>query len=144
MEVTGTSSWKGSWKGGAGTISTTSDTIKENPFSYSSRFEGTPGGRPEELFAVAIAGCFNQALANNLGMIGGFEADNIETSVTVDLGFGGVNNFPTIFSIRIVSNARVIGISKEDFAYCAERARTNYTIAKLLNLETQMIAKLVN
>ncbi|KAM0250379.1 hypothetical protein ACHAQJ_008626 [Trichoderma viride] len=142
MELAGTSTWTGPWRGGAGTISTITDTIKENPFSYSSRFEGTPGCRPEELFAAAIAGCFNQALANNLGMIGGFEADTIETSVTIDLGFE-VNKFPTISNIYIVCNARVAGISKDDFAYCAERARKNYTIAKLLTMESQMTATLL-
>jgi organic hydroperoxide reductase OsmC/OhrA len=32
-------------------------------------FQRSPGASPEELLAAAHAGCFNQALANNCGMI---------------------------------------------------------------------------
>ncbi|KAL7904115.1 OsmC/Ohr family [Trichoderma velutinum] len=141
MKATGLSTWMGSWREGAGTISTTTATFKEAPFSFSSRFQGTPGGSPEELLAVALAGCFNQALANNFGMIG-LEADTIETSVTIELGFG-LDKFPDIFNISIVCKAWVIGLSKEDFEGCAERARTRCTIARLLKIDPHMTATLV-
>lgn len=141
MKATGLSAWTGSWQGGTGTISTTTATFKGAPFSFSSRFHGTPGGSPEELLATALAGCFNQALANNLGMLG-FEADTIETSVAIELGFGS-DNFPNIFSISIVCEARIVGITKDDFGGCAERARTRCTIARLLKIDPHMIATLV-
>ncbi|PON24971.1 hypothetical protein TGAM01_v206052 [Trichoderma gamsii] len=141
MKATGLSTWMGSWREGTGTISTTTATFKEVAFSFSSRFQGTPGGSPEELLAVALAGCFNQALANNFGMIG-LEADTIETSVAIELGFG-LDKFPNIFNIIIVCEARIVGISKEDFEGCAERARTRCTIARLLKIDPHLTATLV-
>lgn len=141
MKAIGLSDWKGTWKEGAGTISTTTDTFKDKPYSFSSRFEGTPGASPEELLAAAQAGCFNQALANNFGMIG-FEADSIETSVAVELGYGD-NGHPAILSSFVTTSAKVPGISQERFDYCAERARTTCTIAMLLKIDIGMAATLV-
>lgn len=142
MKAVGVANWTGTWKEGNGTISTATDTIKEKAYTFSSRFEGTPGASPEELLAAAQAGCFNQALANNFGMID-FEAHSIETSVTVELGYG-TNGFPAILSVSLITEARVPGISKEQFDYCAERARTNCTIAVLIKLEIQMKATLLS
>ncbi len=44
MKATGYSTWQGTWKEGVGTLSTESETLKDKPYSFSSRFEGTPGG----------------------------------------------------------------------------------------------------
>jgi osmotically inducible protein OsmC len=140
MKATGYSTWRGSWKQGSGTVSTQSDTIKSNPYSFSSRFEGTPGASPEELLATAQAGCFNQALANNFGMIG-FEAKNITTSVVVDLGYGD-DGHPAIKSSFVTTEAIVPGITQEKFDYCAERARTTCTIALILKLDLGLSATL--
>ena len=141
MKAKAFSAWKGTWKQGSGTLSTQSDTFKDKPFSFSSRFEGTPGGSPEELLAAAQAGCFNQALANNFGMIG-FEAESIETSVEVELGYGD-DGHPRILSSFVTTSAKAPGVSQERFEYCAERARTTCTIAILLNIEIGMSATLL-
>lgn len=141
MKSTGYSTWAGTWKQGSGTISTQTDTFKDKPYSFSSRFEGTPGGSPEELLAVAQAGCFNQALANNFGMIG-FEATSIDTSVENELGYGD-DGHPAIKSSFVTTKAKVPGISQEQFDYCAERARTTCTIAVVLKLDIGMSATLV-
>jgi osmotically inducible protein OsmC len=140
MNATGNSTWQGSWKQGNGTVSTQSDTLKSKPYSFSSRFEGTPGASPEELLAAALAGCFNQALANNFGMIG-FEAKSIVTSVVVDLGYGD-NGHPAIKSAFVTTDAAVPGITRDRFDYCAERARTTCTIAVILKLDLGMSATL--
>ena len=140
MKATGFSTWAGTWKRGRGTVSTHSDTIQEQPYSFSSRFEGTPGASPEELLATAHAGCFNQALANNFGMIG-FEAESISTSVVVELGYGE-DGHPAIKSEFISTEARVPGITPERFDYCAERARTTCTISLILKLDPGMSATL--
>lgn len=142
MKATGQASWTGTWKEGSGTISTTSDTLKEFPYSFSSRFNGTPGGSPEELLAAAQAGCFNQAFANNFGMIG-FTAEKIDTSVTVELGYGS-DGHPAITSVVVTTSAKVPGITQERFDYCAERARTHCTIAVLIKLELGMTATLLS
>lgn len=140
MKATGYSTWIGSWKEGSGTLSSQSETLKDKAYSFSSRFEGTPGGSPEELLGVAHAGCFNQALANNFGMKH-FVADSINTSVTVDLGYGD-DGHPAIKSLHVITEAKVPGLSQEDFQYCAERARTNCTLAKIIKCEITMSASL--
>jgi osmotically inducible protein OsmC len=61
MKAAGYSTWKGSWKQGNGTISIQTNTMKDVPDTFSSRFEGAPGASPEELLTTAHAGCFNQA-----------------------------------------------------------------------------------
>lgn len=140
MNAIGKSTWQGSWKQGSGTVSTQSDTIKSTPYSFSSRFEGTPGASPEELLATALAGCFNQALANNFGMVG-FEATGVNTSVGVELGYGD-NGHPAIKGAFVTTEAAVPGITRERFDYCAERARTTCTIALILKLDVGMSATL--
>jgi lipoyl-dependent peroxiredoxin len=133
MKAIGYSTWHGTWKQGSGTVSTKSDTIKDKPYSFSSRFEGTPGASPEELLATAQAGCFNQALANNFGMIG-LEAESINTNVVVELGYGE-DTHPAIKSSFVTTEAKCPGITQEKFDYCVERARTTCTIALILKLD---------
>ncbi|PRY04439.1 OsmC family peroxiredoxin [Paraburkholderia sp. BL25I1N1] len=141
MKATGYSTWHGTWKEGSGTVSTGSDTIKDKPYSFSSRFEGTPGASPEELLATAQAGCFNQALANNFGMIG-FKADSINTNVVVDLGYGD-DGHPAIKSSFITTEAKCPGIAQAQFDHCVERARTTCTIALILKLNLGIAATLL-
>jgi osmotically inducible protein OsmC len=43
--------------------------LHDAPYTFASRFEGAAGASPEEQLGAAHAGCFNQALANNLDMI---------------------------------------------------------------------------
>jgi osmotically inducible protein OsmC len=141
QKAIGHSTWTGTWKEGTGTISTSTSTLQPTPYTFSSRFHGTPGASPEELLAAAQAGCFNQALANNFGMTG-FEAESISTSVTVELGYGG-NGFPKILAVTVDTQAKVGGLSEERFQYCVERARTHCTIAVLMNIELGMKAALL-
>lgn len=137
----GSSTWKGTWKQGKGTISTESGTLPAIPYSYASRFEDASGASPEELLAAAHAGCFNQALANNFGMIG-LEAKSIETSINVDLQL--VEGRPTIAGVHITTRASAPGITKEQFDGCAERARANCSISKALKSEITLKAQLID
>ena len=141
MHATGNATWTGSWKHGHGTISTEGKTVQEVEYSYASRFEGAAGASPEELLCAAHAGCFNQALANNFGMID-FEAAAIHTSITVEFGTGE-DGHPEIFDFKIVVEATVPGISEEQFQYCAERARANCTISKIIKCPIMMTATLL-
>lgn len=136
----GSSNWQGTWKEGKGTISVKSESFLPIPYTYKSRFEEARGGNPEELLAAAHAGCFNQALANNFGMIG-VEATSIETSVRADVQF--VEGRPTIMGVHIETKAKVPGITQEQFAGCAERSRTNCSISKALKCEITLDAKLL-
>ena len=140
MKATASSTWKGTWKEGDGTISTQTDTFKDKFFSFSSRFEGTPGASPEELLGAAHAGCFNQALANNFGM-NNLVAESIQTFVTIDFGYGD-DGFPAIKSSHIVVEAKVPGATEELFQNCAERARTRCTISRIFKCDITMSATL--
>jgi osmotically inducible protein OsmC len=141
MHAMGRSTWYGNWKQGHGTISTETSTLPESEYTYASRFEGAPGASPEELLCAAHAGCFNQALANNFGMID-HEAESISTSAKLEFGTGQ-DGHPAIFSIHIKVEAKVPGITEERFQYCAERARSNCTISKVLNCDITMTATLL-
>src|SRR5579864_5473088 len=59
--------WKGGLKDGKGTVSSTSGVLNNTPYSFTTRFENTPGTNPEELIAAAHASCFSMALSAQLG-----------------------------------------------------------------------------
>lgn len=140
MRAFASATWRGTWKTGSGTISTDSPVLKAVPFSFASRFEGASGASPEELLAAAHAGCFNQALANNIGMIG-LEAERIETKASVEVSIGEKDR-PTIVGIRLVVDAKVPDASLAQFNECAEHARANCSIARALKCCIEMEARL--
>ncbi len=140
MKAEGYSNWIGTWKQGSGSISTKTTTVNQQPFSYASRFQGAPGANPEELLAAALAGCFNQALANNLGMIG-LEANSVITRVEIDV-VQNEHDSPSILGSHITVEAKVPGASSEQFAECAERARANCAISRILKCSITMSATL--
>ena len=138
--ASGTSTWSGDWHHGSGTLSTVEhDTVGNVPFSYASRFDGTAGASPEELFATAYAGCLNQALANTLSW-GNFTAERIETTVAVTLGMG--ERSPTFSGIHITLHATVPVINKVQFSALANAAKTVCLISRLLNIQPTMTATL--
>ena len=47
-------------------MSTESDLLNDVKYTSKSRFEGDPGGSPEELIAAAHAACFSMQLSFNL------------------------------------------------------------------------------
>src|ERR1700716_3922498 len=76
--------WKGGLKDGKGAVSSSSGVLNNTPYSFSTRFENTPGTNPEELIAAAHAGCFSMALSGQLGQAG-LTADSIRTTAAVSL-----------------------------------------------------------
>lgn len=140
MKAEAYSSWMGTWKEGSGSISTKTPTVVQRPFSYASRFEGAPGANPEELLAAAHAGCFNQALANNFGMIG-LKADSVITRVAIEV-VQNEHDRPTVTSSHITVEAKVAGISEQQFAECAESARAHCSISRILTCPITMSATL--
>ncbi|UPG92734.1 OsmC family peroxiredoxin [Luteibacter aegosomatissinici] len=141
MKAIGYSDWSGTWKEGAGSISTDSLTVPKTYYSFATRFEGANGASPEELLAAAEAGCFNQALANNFGM-NGLKAESIATSAVVEMGHDDKGS-PTIVGILLKVEAVVPGATQEVFDQCVERARTRCSIAKVLKLDIRVEAALV-
>ncbi|HMU45139.1 MAG TPA: OsmC family protein [Chitinophagaceae bacterium] len=135
MKSYSTANWKGSGKEGMGTLSSKSAVLRDTKYDYKSRFEGGEYTSPEELVAAAHAGCFSMKLSFVLGAAG-FTPDNIETKCTVTLESGSVT------SSHLEVTAKVPGIDAAKFAECAEDAKANCPISKLLSTNITMEANL--
>jgi len=135
MKRSAKANWKGSGKEGKGTVTADSGVLSSTPITYHTRFEEVKGTSPEELVAAAHAGCFSMKLSFVLGAAG-FTPDNIDTKCTITLE-GGV-----ITESHLVVSASVPGIDKAKFEECANEAKTNCPISKLLNTNITIEASL--
>jgi lipoyl-dependent peroxiredoxin len=136
MKRTATAVWNGSGKDGKGNMTTQSTTLNKTQYSYKSRFEEGVGTNPEELIAAAHSGCFAMKLSFVLGAAG-FTPDSLEVTSTVSLEDG------TITSSHLVLKASIPGISEEKFKECAEDAKANCPVSKVLNAAITLDASLV-
>lgn len=136
MKRKATAVWNGSGKEGKGNLTTQSTALNNMQYSFGSRFEEGVGTNPEELIAAAHAGCFAMKLSFVLGGAG-FTPDSLEVTSTVTLEDG------TIKSSHLVLNAKVPGIDANKFKECAEDAKANCPVSKLLNAEIKLEANLV-
>lgn len=121
--------WQGGLKDGKGTISTQSGVLKEQSYSFVSRFETGNGTNPEELIAAAHAGCFSMALSAELEKAG-HKGDEVATTATVVLEF--VSGAPTVTKIHLKTVAKVPGLDAAKFAEIAKGAKENCPISRLL------------
>jgi lipoyl-dependent peroxiredoxin len=133
--------WKGGLKEGKGTVSSTSGVLSNTPYSFTTRFENTPGTNPEELIAAAHAACFSMALSAQLGEAK-LTPESISTSATLtmdklDAGW-------TITAVHLDVNAKVPGASAEAFNTAAQNAKAGCPVSKVLNARITMDAKLGN
>ena len=83
----------------------------------------------EELIAAAHAGCFSMALSADLSQAG-YTVDEVSTEATVmmdksEAGFA-------IARVKLVTQAKVPGISMEEFARFASGAKKNCPVSKAL------------
>ncbi len=131
-----TAVWNGTGKEGSGNVSTQTTTLSKVPYTWKSRFEEGTGTNPEELIAAAHAGCFSMKLSFVLGAAG-FTADSIETNCAITIDNGAIT------SSKLSLKAKVPGISNEKFQECANDAKTNCPVSKLLNTEISLSAELV-
>ena len=131
--------WQGGLKDGRGTISTESRVLVSAPYSFSTRFESTPGTNPEELVAAAHAGCFSMALSLILSDAG-IRPERIETAASVTLekleaGF-------TVTKVHLDVSVRAPGAERQKFEEAAQKAKAGCPISRLLRAEITMDAKL--
>lgn len=136
MKRNATAVWNGSGKEGNGTVSTQSTTLNNSQYSYKSRFEEGVGTNPEELIAAAHAGCFSMKLSFVLGAAG-FTPVKIDTKCAISLENGVI----TTSEITVVAN--VPNITNEAFMECAENAKVNCPVSKLLNCTLLLNATLI-
>lgn len=139
MKRKGSAVWKGGLKDGNGTVSTESGALKQQQYSFGTRFENGVGTNPEELIAAAHAGCFSMALSGQLGEAG-MKPDAIETTATVtlektDAGF-------TVTAVHLDVTADIPSADAAKFQAAAENAKKGCPISRLLNATITLDAKL--
>lgn len=135
MSRNATAVWHHGGKDGHGHLTTQSGVLKEAKYSYKTRFEDEPGTNPEELIAAAHAGCFTMKLAFVLGEAG-FTPDQLETKCDITLARGAITKS------HLTVKAKVPGIDEKKFKECAEDAKANCPVSKLLNTDISMEASL--
>jgi osmotically inducible protein OsmC len=139
MDRRASAAWQGGLRDGKGTLTTESKVLSATPYSFSTRFEGTPGTNPEELLAAAHAGCFSMALSMMLGEAS-IRPERIDTNATVtleklDTGFA-------ITRVHLDVGVRAPGADRAKFDAAAASAKANCPLSKVLKAEITMNARL--
>src|SRR5690606_27363722 len=137
----GTAVWQGGLKDGRGAISTESGALKDHPYGFAARFEGTPGTNPEELLGAAHAGCFTMALSLILGEAG-LTAERMETKAEVSLvqDEGGFS----IPAVHLTLEATGPGTDAQAFTALAEKAKAGCPVSKLFKAEITLDVSLTD
>jgi len=132
--------WSGSGKEGTGSLTTQSGTLKNIPYGFQSRFGDGKGTNPEELIAVAHAGCFSMATAFQLSGAGHPpETLHCDATLTMDQVPGGFQ----ISAVHLVLKAKVPGIDDATFQKLTAEAKANCPVSKVLNATITLEATLV-
>jgi len=131
MNRTATAVWNGSGKEGSGHLTTQSNTLNKTQYSWKARFEESIGTNPEELIAAAHAGCFTMKLSFLLGAAG-VTPEMIETTSTITMDKGVISD--SHLSVK----AKAPGLTKEKLEECANDAKANCMVSKVLNLNITM------
>src|SRR5579863_10356765 len=131
--------WQGGLKDGKGSVSSASGVLSNTPYSFTTRFENTPGTNPEELIAAAHAACFSMALSVQLGTAN-LTPSSIETSAT--LTFEKLDSGWTITASHLDVVGRVPGADQATFQKLAENAKAGCPVSKVLKANITMTAKL--
>lgn len=139
MKRTATAVWRGNFKEGKGALTTASTVLKDTPYSFSTRFENTPGTNPEELIGAAHAGCFTMALSAMLGKED-FTADQLTTEAALTIE--QVEGNWTITTILLTLHARIPNITEQKFKEIAENAKANCPVSRVLNAKIMLEAHL--
>jgi osmotically inducible protein OsmC len=130
--------WAGELKTGSGHVRLGSGAF-EGKYSFTTRFEGAPGTNPEELLAAAHAGCYSMAF-NLMMSMAGFNAEYVDTTVEVQMDKVGPGM--GIVGAKIITKAKVPGITAEKFQEIAENAKQNCIISKALSVPMTLEATL--
>src|SRR6478736_6368527 len=119
MERKASAVWKGGLKGGKGSVSSSSGVLSNTAYSFTTRFENTPGTNPEELIAAAHAACFSMALSAQLGNAN-LTPESISTAATLTLE--KLDSGWTITAVHLDVTARVPNADRAAFDKAANDA----------------------
>ena len=134
--------WNGDLQSGKGNMSTPqSGLFDAQHFSFKTRFGDEKGTNPEELLAVAHAGCFTMALSAVLGKAG-FTPDKLQTRAEATME-PGMDPGPTITAIKLTVSASVPGISATQFEEIAQQAKAGCVISRALSVPVSLEATLL-
>ena len=133
--------WKGDLKNGQGEVSAESGVLSSAQYSFGTRFENGTGTNPEELLGAAHAGCYSMALSLVLEE-SGITPERIETraAVTIEPSDDGF----TIGAVHLDVQAKIPGMSAEDFQVAANTAKDGCPVSKLFNANITLSASLNN
>jgi len=126
MKRSASVSWKGTGKEGTGKVSTQSGVIKNKKYDFRSRFDDGTYTNPEELIAAAHASCYSMKLSFILGAAG-YTPRKIETTCSINFENGAVTES------HLDVKAKVPRMKADKFAECANEAKENCPISKLLS-----------
>jgi len=136
----GSARYSGLGQSGKGWVSTQSGVLKDQPYGFGMRFGEDPGTNPEELIAAAHASCFTMALSMALSRADFTDGElNTTAKVTLEKTDAGF----TVTKSALSLEARIPGISEEQFAEIADGAKAGCPISRLLNAEITLERKLV-
>lgn len=130
IKQTAAAVWNGTLKKGNGRIGTVSGVLKETPYSFTTRFEGSPGTNPEELLASAHAACYSMAFALTLSNKG-YQPTSINTQATCFLESQKEGGFK-IIKMRLEAKGAVSDMDTETFAQMAREAEAICVISNAL------------
>lgn len=122
--------WEGDLKRGRGYLNTESGAVRDEPYTFGTRWEKEPGTNPEELIGAAHAGCYSMALAFTLSSAG-YAPERIETDATVTLSpleQGGWR----ISKVKLDVRARVPGVDESELKELSEKAHEGCPVSNAL------------
>lgn len=131
--------WRGGLKDGRGMMSANSGAFRDLAYSFTTRFESTPGTNPEELVAAALAGCFSMAFSSDLGKVG-LSPESIETKATAD--FDKTDAGWAVKTIHLDVTAKVPSAEAAKVQAAAEAAKKGCPISRLLKADITMSLRL--
>ena len=119
--------WNGDLISGSGQTTLDSSGLGTFDVTWKARTEAAGGKTsPEELIAAAHSACFSMAFSHELSQAG-FTPDEVNTKAEV-----GFQPGTGITGSHLTLNARIPGISEEDFQRIAESAKKGCPVSQAL------------
>ena len=136
--------WDGDLKSGNGHINASSHILNDTPYTFSTRFENTPGTNPEELLASAHAACYSMALAHTLAEKG-YQPESLQTQAFCSIESQENGGFK-ITKMRLATRGQVPNLDNTLFGQIAQEAEAVCPISNALrqNVEIELDAALTS
>ena len=134
LKRTAKAHWNGTFKEGAGDLTTQSTTLNKTQYSFKTRFAEGVGTNPEELLAAAHAGCFTMAVGYALSEAG-FTPGDLNTEAVLELNTDTL----TITNIHLsLTGSKIDGVDEAKFKEIAEGAKANCIVSRALSVDISL------